>query len=122
MDIESYIANHLIIKIGCDSPGYLFTDIIVDDPSELVEVIAGSRYYISGILWWERTLKYEKPKIGAGGIADPRSPHEFCFFETFLSEDFHEASSKQEYYDYFRRIHSIYPTIQLYPSFDIAYR
>lgn len=120
--MEQYIAEHLVIKIGRDSPGYLCTEIIVDNPEEFIERIATSQYFVSGILWWERALLDEHPKLGGGGPLDPRSPNDYWFAETFLEEQFQKDSTKQDYCDYIQRIHALYPSIDLYPGFDVAFR
>lgn len=120
--MERYIAEHLVIRIGYDLPGHLCTDIIVDNPEEFIERIDTSQYFISGILWWEKTLKSERPKLGAGGPADPRPPYDYYFAETFLAERFQKEATKQDYCDYIQRIHSLYPSIHLCPSFDVAFR
>lgn len=122
MDIERYINVHLILKNAYDVPGCLYTDLIVDDPIGLIEAIDGSRYFISEILWWERTLQGQQPKLGAGGVADPRSPDDYFLAETSLCEEFEKTAVKQDYCEYFQRINLLYPEICLYPSFDIAFR
>ena len=122
MDVKQYIAEHLVIRIGYDLPGHLCTDIIVDDPEEFIGIIDASEYFISGILWWEHTPICNRPKIGAGGLVDPRNPREYFFAETFLCESFQKDTPKQDYIDYIQKIRKLYPSVHLCPSFDVVFR
>ena len=122
MTIKQYLSEHLIVCVGNDIPGHIYTDLIVDNPIEFVELIAASPYYISSILWWEIVDNNARPNLGGGGIADPRSSEKCYFAETDLCQDFFRSSTVEKYIDYIHHTHMQYPALLLYPSFDIAYR
>lgn len=122
MTIKQYLSEHLIVSIGNDIPGHIYTDVIVDNPIEFVELIATSPYFISSILWWEIVDNNACPNLGGGGIADPRSSEKCYFAEIDLCRDFFRSTTVEEYKDYIQHILMQYPALHLYPSFDIAYR
>ena len=122
MTLNQFINDHLVINIGHAMSGYAFTDVIVNNPVELIEFVDCSTYFISGVLWWEKVLNDRSPQLGAGGIADPRDPGNIWYAETFLSCEFDRDTNKQDYLQYLDSVVRKYPEITLLPSFDIAYR
>ena len=107
------LQNALTIGKGVD-------EIIVDKPIEFIDAVLLSGYYISCVMWWDRTKMDESSTIGMGGPRDPRDPDMYYFSEVvYLDKYFDKSTTKGEYCDYIKNIFSAYPSHDLYPGFDI---
>ena len=121
MDIEAYVINHTIVKVGNTLPKYLFNEVIVDNPIELISLVNENKScYISYILWWVRAKISEGSAIGYGGPRDPRNPDESFFSETIMCRNFSENTDIKEYLAYIEETLKSHPNYDLYPGFDIA--
>ena len=74
MKIEDYLNDHTIIKIGVSPPGYICSEVIVDNPAELISIIRENGCYIAEIRWWDCVEIVSGSSIGYGGPRDPRGP------------------------------------------------
>ena len=119
MKIQDYLIEHKIIKIGMDLPGYICTEIIVENPEELIKVVEKSNCYISAMRWWEYTEISSTPTIGYGGARDPRDPEGHFFAETDLCMEFSASAHCTEYRSYLSQIKTMHPNLILFPAFDI---
>lgn len=119
MNIDDYLKQHMIVKIGMTLPGYICCETIVDNPKELVPIVRKNGYFISEILWWDRVDIVSGSKIGHGGPRDPRSPNSHYFAETDIQKVFDTILEDEEYYEYFDQIKQTYPDCNLFPGFDI---
>ena len=119
MDLLQFINNHTIIRNIRNLPNYLFAEVIVDNPLELVRHLESKDCFVSEILWWHRMRIGQASPIGGGGPCDPRNPKDYYFAETFLSREFDSSTSMREYIEYIQSVHAQYPSFDLYPSFDI---
>lgn len=114
MKILEYLSLHQIIGIGV---GY--SDIIVDNPFDFVKDMVSMDYFVTEILWWERTAVCDsKHSIGHGGPKDPRDDN-YYFSETDLSKSFTRDSSYDQIQNYLESIYHEYSQYCLYPSFSI---
>ena len=118
--LSKYIEMHRIVTIGTPtSPDTLYAETIVDNPYEFVQAIVKNGFYISEILWWERTLQSSSPKLGMGGPVDPRDPLNYYFAETDICMNYNHNTSLEEYIDYLNEIQAKYPNFDLFPSFVV---
>ena len=118
MSLRDYIEKHLITRIGITPPGYIASEIIVDDPKSLIDTVAQNKCYISSILWWDNVRINEGSPIGYGGPIDPRSEEHF-FSETVICQKFEPNTSENEYHAYLDEIRQTHSEYNLYPAFDI---
>ena len=121
MKLEDYIDKHTIIKIGMPSSEYVYCEVIVDDPKQLVSVARDDGYYISSIRWWHHANITAGSNIGYGGPKDPNCP-DYYFAETDFCKQFDVFSQDEEYYKYIDEIKHAYPNSLLIPAFDIKKR
>lgn len=119
MRTEKFIDSHLVIEIGFQTPHYVCSDAIVDDPKALIKIAIHDKLHIAQIQWWERTPVQSKPHIGYGGPIDPRSNGKYFFSETMIFKDFDKTATESDYLQYMQEIHFMFPQYDLYPSFDI---
>ena len=119
MKIEDYLNDHTIIKIGVSPPGYICSEVIVDNPAELISIIRENGCYIAEIRWWDRVEIVSGSSIGYGGPRDPRSPDSHYFAETDIHKVFNTFSQDEDYYEYLSHIQNNYFNFNLFPAFDI---
>ena len=99
----------------------IVTELIVDNPIQLVEKVISQGLYIPCIIWWDRARIDIGSKIGMGGPRDPRDPDTYFFAEIpHLDKYFGELTTKEEYCQYIEGVLSAYPEFELYPGFDVA--
>lgn len=114
MKILEYLSLHQIIDIGIE-----YSDIIVDNPFDFADDMASMHYFVTEILWWERTaVCNSKHSIGHGGPKDPRDDN-YYFSETELSKSFTRNSTSDQIQNYLNFIYHEYSQYCLYPSFSI---
>ena len=119
MNIHDFLNKHMIVKIGAAPLEYVCSELIVDNPEELIDVVLETGCFISSIRWWERTHLLSTPNLGYGGPLDPRCPSSYFFAETDLEQEFDEGTLKNRYIEYLQFVKSRYPQYNLYPAFDI---
>ncbi len=120
MKIEEYLKEHTIVKIGIPFiPEYICSEIIVNNPKELVPIVRESGCYISEIRWWHLTEISSGSSIGYGGPRDPRRYDTHYYAETDICREFDAPLQDEEYYEYFDRIKHSFSEFDLYPAFDI---
>lgn len=118
MPLKEYIERHLITRIGFTPPGYIATEVIVDDPESLIDAVIEHKCYISSVLWWDNVRVGIGSPIGYGGPGDPRS-EEFFFSETLICREFESNTTKNEYKAYLDEVWKMHRERNLYPAFDI---
>ncbi len=128
MTLNDFLKEHLIVQIGVHDADYCaalqaveeISEIIVDAPMELVDIVLENGCYIPYILWWERADAETGSELGMGGPKDPRDPNGYFFSEiTHMDKHFQVATTKKEYRAYLETVFSQYPDKELYPGFDI---
>ena len=114
--IENYLSKHEILKIGKMD----FTDIIVDDPIEFVEIVSKTEYYISHVSWWEKIeIKNAGNSMGGGGVRDKNDSNLFWSEVYYLSKKFNQTDEDNAIISYINNVRGQYPKHNLYPSFDL---
>lgn len=114
--IENYLSKHEILKIGKMD----FTDIIVDDPIEFVEIVSKTEYYISHVSWWEKIeIKNAGNSMGGGGIKDKTDSNLFWSEVYYLDKKFHQIDEDNAIISYINNVRRLYLKHNLYPSFDL---
>lgn len=122
MNLNRYVSENLIIKIGKCCENILFSEIIVDDPENFIAFVYENDCYISEIRWWEHVHVGAAPNIGYGGPRDPRCPNEFYFAETDIGKKFDEFVSRQAICYYIMKTKEEYRAFELYPALDVRSR
>lgn len=120
MDILDYVREHMVLQIGCNLSAHICSEVLVDDPKELVHTIVHNGGYISAISWWERVSFGSKPQMGYGGMRDPRASEEFYFAETDIGKNFPVGTTECEYLNYLAQTLKSHSDVSLMPAFEIC--
>lgn len=118
MNFSIFLSNHVIVQAGVQLPDYICTELIVDNPNELISLVQKSEYYISHICWWDYVKIGYSSSLGYGGRRNPREP-DYYFAETDICRDFEMTATANEYYDYLVKVKNKFSCFNIFPAFDI---
>ena len=134
MNLENYIKEHTLSGLSKpDLQEYIYSEVLVENPKELIEISLNAGCLVSSILWWDRLLLSQDSDYGISkiiltdgrsllpGIRDIRSKEHY-FSETNVFKDFDEGTTLEEYCEYIDCIKSMYSKNDFYPSLDIKRR
>ena len=118
-EIRSFVQAHTLIEL-CGRLDTL-SDLLVDDPAALAELVCRSEYYIQNVIWWEHAPLETGSTLGLGGPRDSRDPRYF-YSETYLDDKFSPDTPLDEYLRYMTSVREAHPHLALHPGFGLAPR
>ena len=112
MDIIKYLEAHAVEKISEN-------EFIVDNPTEFVNIISDSDYYIQKMIWWDHIgIKNQKQSLGGGGPIDSKD-NGFMYSEIYYISKKFSANENELCRKYLLEIPKKHTGHQLIPSFSV---
>lgn len=116
--IDKYISEHLVQQI---SSVYRYHELIMDDASDFVTIVAISDYYISEINWFEHLAVEENSELAGGGPLDKQNGGTY-YAESYLYKKFTKEDSAEDILSYIKNIGDKYLPHKLCPAFCLTVR